>query len=67
MKKFRRFLGKWDTLAHQFGWMHDKTYSGRIKPTKGLSNLHDPRTKPISRRIVRAKIKRETMKDINEL
>ena len=47
-------------------YMHSKTYAGRINGTRGLQNLADPRTKPLSHRIVRAKIKRETMQEINE-
>jgi len=66
MKKFRRYIGKVDTMRQQYGWMRGKTYAGRIKATKGLSNLNDPRTKPLSHRIVRAKTKRETMQEINE-
>jgi hypothetical protein len=47
-------------------YMHAKTYAGRIKATRGLHNLADPRNKPMSHRIVRSQMKREFQKEINE-
>jgi hypothetical protein len=46
--------------------MHGKIYSSCIKYTKGLQNLNDPRIKPMTHRIVRSKMKREIMKDVDE-
>ncbi len=44
-----------------------KLYRGRIKPTKGLMWLGDKKTKPLSHRILRRKLKEEDMKEINSL
>ena len=40
-------------------------YAGRIKETKGLQNVTDPKVKALSHRIVRRKMKREMNKEIN--
>ena len=43
---------------------HTKMYQGRIKATRGLFNLSQPDTKPMSHRIVRRKLQREMVKDM---
>ena len=60
----RKFIGNIDTLRKRGKCSNKKTYRGHIKPTKGLSNLNDPCIKPLSHRIVRRKLQREMMKEL---
>lgn len=64
-KKFRRFIGKSDTLANESPKRtRRRMYAGRIKATKGLQNVTDPLVKAISHRIVRRKLQREMLKKL---
>ena len=58
-------LRKFETLARIYKWSHKKMYSGRIKATRGLQCLDQKDSKPLSHRIVRRKLQREMVKDMD--
>ena len=65
-KGMPRFFGKTDTIRNESPKVsRRKFYEGRIKATKGLYNVSDPKVKAMSHRIVRRKLQRETQKEIN--
>ena len=65
MKIRNRFYGKVDTLRNESPkTTRKKEYAGRIKATRGLHNVSDPKVKAMSHRIVRRKLGRETMREI---
>lgn len=65
MKKFRRYVGKYDTLVNESPKRtRRRMYAGRIKATKGLQNVTDPKVKAMTHRIVRRKLQREMLKEI---
>jgi hypothetical protein len=44
-----------------------KKLYGRIKPTKGIAKISDPKNKQISHRILRRKLRVEDMVEIKDL
>lgn len=57
---------KLETLCKREHWSHNKTYQSRVKTTRGLNNLNDPKVKPISHRIVRRKLHKEMINELGE-
>jgi hypothetical protein len=63
---FPKFIGKFDTLVGRDKRSRRKLYEGRIKATRGLQNIRDPKVKAMTHRIVRRKLNRELVKETNE-
>ena len=61
------YISKIDSVRRRYGWPRKKLYEGRIKATRGLHNIRNPKEKAMTHRIVRRKLQREDIREIADL